>query len=155
MWDLGANLVADLEALKGCIQETGRQDHDIWQDSFETLPTQTQKRLQAVIDFNKPISLDLPEQLQSLLKGSWALEELCSRAEVFPRQLDQTRDIVSSLELLADDEAIFSSPGTTLPWVVLLEVMHVCQSHQCFHFALCPRIYQPTDHHSTHTDSWT
>ena len=127
MLDLGSNIALDLQALKECIHQGSRQDHDLWQESFQMLSGETRARVQAMtarheVDYPQ---LSLPERLEKLLKLSWKLEERCRRAALTTEH-EKAKDIVSSLQLLADDESIFLSPPTTLPWVVLLETMKVC-----------------------------
>ncbi|KXX82513.1 Serine/threonine-protein phosphatase 6 regulatory ankyrin repeat subunit B [Madurella mycetomatis] len=122
MSDLGANIALDLQALEECIYERARQDHDIWQESFRSLPDNMRKTVQAIIDDDEVSSHPLPDQLDNLLKLSWRLEEKC-RNRVHIKESQLAQDVASSVQQLADDESIFLSPQTDLPWAVLSGVM--------------------------------
>jgi hypothetical protein len=123
--DLGSSITLDLQALQECIYQRARQDHDIWQEAFRLLPVDTQKMVLAMIDGDETNSAPLADQLDTLVKLSWKLEESCSEAAQ-AREHETARDIVASVQLLADDESIFLLPPTNLPWAALSGVMRVC-----------------------------
>lgn len=122
--DLEINIILDLQSLEDAIYERARQDHDIWQESFRSLSENLRKEVQCMIDSDQVNALPLPDQLDNLLKLSWKLEEKCSNgAPIKEQRLAQ--DIANSIQQIADDESIFLSPPTNLPWVVLLRIMKV------------------------------
>lgn len=125
MTDYGTSITTDLQALEECIYQRAREDHDIWEESFQALPSYTKKTVQAMIDIDDSNTDSLPEQLENLLKLSWELEK-ASQRQGQTRQQDIVNDIVGSVQLLADDESIFLAPNTKLPWAALLSVMKVC-----------------------------
>lgn len=139
MSDLGTNIALDLQALEECIYERARQDHDIWQESFRSLPDNVRKAVQTMIDDDEVNSHPLPDQLDNLLKLSWRLEEKY-RNRVHTKESQFVQDVASSIEQLADDESIFLSPQTDLPWAALLGVMKVC------HFPIPLRDEYPVPH---------
>ncbi|GAB1321063.1 hypothetical protein MFIFM68171_11273 [Madurella fahalii] len=122
MSDLGANIALDLQALEECIYERARQDHDIWQESFRSLSDNVRKAVQTMIDDDEVNSHPLPDQLDNLLKLSWRLEAKC-RNRANPKDFQLAQDVASSVQQIADDESIFLSPPTDLPWAALLGVM--------------------------------
>jgi hypothetical protein len=122
--DYGTSIAIDLQALEECIYQTARDDHNIWQESFQTLSAYTKKTVQGIIDNDDFNTESLPEQLENLLKLSWELEK-ASRKKGQTRQHDVINDIVGSVQLLADDESIFLAPNTKLPWVAVRSAMKV------------------------------
>lgn len=122
--DLYTNIEFDAEALEACVSQATRQDHDLWQEAFETLPAKIKSSVKEMMDEDEINSRSVPEQLDNLLKLSWNIQEGCNQHfGVDEQQLAD--DMVESFQVIGDDEFLFLSPQTNLPWGVVLAPMKV------------------------------
>jgi hypothetical protein len=122
--DVYNNIEFDSEALEACVSQARRQDHELWQEAFETLPAKIKSTVKEMIDEDEVNSRSVPEQLDNLLKLSWNIQEVCNRQlGVYEQQLAD--DIAESFQMIGDDESLFLSPQTNLPWAAVLAPMKV------------------------------
>ena len=127
-------ITLDIELIEGYIQETARQDYDLWELASKAGTTGTRQYLQGRL-LNKVTmhSDSLASQLEHLLYAAWTLQDKCNGLGREERQISD--DIVASLQQVADDEHVFLWPVTDWPWTALsaeIEVSILISSASAF-----------------------
>lgn len=113
----------DSEA-EACLSKAPRQDHDLWQEAFESLPKRTKAAVQGMINDEEINTRSVPEQLNNLLGLAWNIQGR-GGSQFSAEERQYADDIAASIQLIGDDESIFLSPQTNLPWAAILGPMKV------------------------------
>lgn len=123
-----AVLVADIDqhmdSLEECLHNTARRDDELWQDALKSLSDQTTRAVQLLIEEDQANSNSVPEQLDTLLKLGWEMQRMCDAGQPSV-EAKLAASIVDSLQRIGDDESVFMSAPTSLPWAVILSATKV------------------------------
>lgn len=125
--DIDANIVLDIDEIEECLKETPRQDSDLWEEASKTLPDKLQAALREITGPNPMNSHSFPDQLNSLLKLAWSVQEKCAGSGQATDRFFSER-IADALQQVANDESVILSPPANIPWAVILAVMEVGRS---------------------------
>ncbi|KAK3339887.1 hypothetical protein B0T25DRAFT_512128 [Lasiosphaeria hispida] len=121
--DLCSNIILDIGALEECISETPKRDHDLWQEALQGLPEESKHAVDRLIARNTLNFDTLPAQLDRLLTLGWIIQDTYSTYGDAGRECAE--GIARSLQQIGDDESIFLTPYTDVPWAVIQAAMEL------------------------------